>query len=144
MRWWGRTGPRRATGAVAPLLLAAALTAALATGCTARDDGTPGPDMSGVVTSTLRVGLTEWSIETGGAVPASGELAVVVTNTGAMGHDLVVEGERGTWRTPVLEPGEQHELAVTAAAGETLDLICSVSGHHAAGMRAERAVAEDG
>jgi plastocyanin len=99
--------------------------------------------MSGVVTSTLRVGLTEWSIETGGAVPAAGELTVLVTNTGATGHDLVVHGEQGTWQTPVLAAGERHELTVTAVPGETLELVCSVSGHHAAGMSAELDVAED-
>lgn len=135
----GRAVRRRATGA----LVTVSLAIALGTGCTASDDGAPAPHMSGVVTSTLRIGLTEWSIETGGAVPAAGEVAVLVTNTGAMGHDLVVEGERGTWRTPVLDPGEQHELTVTAVAGETLGLICGVSGHHAAGMSAELDVAEE-
>ncbi|GAA4725049.1 putative copper-binding protein, cupredoxin-like subfamily [Promicromonospora umidemergens] len=139
MRRRGNAVPRRATGAVVTALL----TATLATGCTATHDGVPEPGMSGAVTSTLRVGLTEWSIETGGAVPASGELTVLVTNAGAMGHDLVVEGERGTWQTPVLDPGEQHELTVTAVAGETLELICSVSGHHAAGMSSELDVVED-
>jgi hypothetical protein len=123
--------------------LLAALLTLLATGCTGPDDGAPDPAMSGVVTSTLRVGLTEWSIETGGAIPAAGELAVAVTNTGATGHDLVVRGTHGTWQTPVLAAGERHELTVTAEAGETLELTCSVSGHHAAGMSAELDVAED-
>ncbi|MFD2795805.1 hypothetical protein ACFS27_19750 [Promicromonospora vindobonensis] len=124
-------------------LPAALLTVVLAAGCTTSGDGAPDPGVSGVVTSTLRVGLTEWSIETGGAVPAAGELTVLVTNTGGTGHDLVVHGERGTWQTPVLAAGERHELTVTAVPGETLELICSVTGHHAAGMSADLDVAED-
>ncbi|MGI5187225.1 hypothetical protein ACQEVI_03670 [Promicromonospora sp. CA-289599] len=122
----------------------AVLAIALATGCTVIDDGEPTPGVSGIVTSTLRVGLTEWSIETSGAVPDAGDLTVLVTNTGATGHDLVVHGEHGTWQTPVLAAGERHELAITTEPGETLELTCSVSGHHAAGMSAQLDVAELG
>lgn len=137
-----REGVRRRTARAVLAALAALLTV-LATACAGSTEGSPDPAMSGVVTSTLRVGLTEWSIETGGAVPAAGELVVVVTNTGATGHDLVVHGERGTWQTPLLAAGERHELTVTTVAGETLELLCGVSGHHAAGMSAELGVAED-
>lgn len=132
---------RRTTTAAVPAALLATATV-LAAGCTTSEGTAPAPGMSGVMTSTLRVGLTEWSIETGGAVPTAGDLTVVVTNTGATGHDLVVHGEHGTWQTPVLAAGERHELDITAEPGETLELICSVSGHHAAGMSAELDVAE--
>lgn len=136
MRRRDSTRPRAAAA-----VLAALLAVVPALGCGGPGDA-PRPAASEAATSTLRVGLTEWSIETGGAVPASGELTVVVTNTGATGHDLIVRGTGGTWGTPVLAPGERHELTVTALAGETLELLCSVSGHHAAGMSAELDVAE--
>ncbi|WP_146252068.1 hypothetical protein [Xylanimonas oleitrophica] len=99
--------------------------------------GTP----AGEPASALRVGLTEWSIETGGAVAAAGDVTVVVTNTGATGHDVVVRGRLGDWGTPVLAPGEEHELRIQTEAGETLELVCTVTGHHAAGMTAELRVA---
>ncbi|MBO0609034.1 hypothetical protein [Myceligenerans salitolerans] len=134
--------PRRPGSLPAALLAGALLTGGLLTGCTAAADPPP-PAPSGGPTSTLRVGLTEWTIETGDAVPASGRLTVLVTNVGATGHDLIVRGSRGTWGTPVLAPGERHELTVTTVPGETLELDCSVSGHHAAGMSAELDVAEE-
>ncbi|MBE1874118.1 hypothetical protein [Myceligenerans pegani] len=136
------TRPRPSGVLPAALLAVALLTGSLLTGCAAAADA-PSPAPSAAPTDTLRVGLTEWSIETGDAVPASGRLTVLVTNVGATGHDLVVRGARGTWGTPVLAPGERHELTVTAVPGETLELDCSVSGHHAAGMSAELDVAEE-
>jgi hypothetical protein len=91
----------------------------------------------------LRVGLTEWSIVLPVHQVAPGRVALVVTNAGATGHDLVVEGVHGGWRTPVLEAGEQADLLIRTAPGETLHLDCSVPGHHSAGMHLELLVAED-
>jgi hypothetical protein len=104
--------------------------------------GSPAPER-GVVEAAdqLRVGLTEWSVETGPAVAAVGHVTLVVTNTGATAHDLVVHGTRGTWRTPVLAPGERADVAIETAAGESLHLECTVTGHHAQGMHAELRVA---
>jgi hypothetical protein len=149
------TGPavrdvrRAAHRAAVALALAGALVA-----CTPTGSGPPAPAPPGQAspagptspgttpTTTLRLGLTEWSIETGDAVPAAGEIEVVVTNTGATAHDVVVHGTQGTWGTPVLEPGESHRLDITTTAGEVLELVCSVAGHHSAGMRTDLQVAE--
>lgn len=88
----------------------------------------------GAVRDELRVGLTEWAVETGGVTAAVGEVTLQVTNAGGTAHDLVVTGEEGSWRTPVLRTGEQAELVVTTVAGEVLLLDCSLTGHHAQGM----------
>lgn len=80
------------------------------------------------------VGLTEWSIVLGEVGPAPGEVTLVVTNAGGTAHDLVVEGRHGSWQTPILGPGETHELQIIAAAGEALHFECTVPGHHGQGM----------
>lgn len=82
----------------------------------------------------IRVGLTEWSIEIAEDLFPAGTFRLVVTNTGATGHDLVVRGRGGVWGTPVIPPGQSAELEITAVAGETLEALCTVTGHHSAGM----------
>lgn len=94
----------------------------------------PRPVAAASVVDRLRVGLTEWEIGTPQVVLAAGTVTFRVTNAGSAPHDLVVRGRRGTWGTPVLDPGEQTSLVVEAVAGERLHLDCSVAGHHAAGM----------
>jgi hypothetical protein len=126
----------RRPGAAAPGALVRSLLAAtlLITGCAC----TPSTDATAQgAASEIRVGLTEWAIQTGDVLAAPGELTMVVTNTGATRHDLVVDGRAGTWRTPMLDPGERHHLTVRAEAGEQLRLTCTVTGHHAQGMHAE-------
>lgn len=83
---------------------------------------------------TVRAGLTEWSIEFSDEVFPAGTLRVAVVNAGATGHDLVIRGREGVWATPVLAPGETAELEITTVAGETLQTVCTVAGHHSAGM----------
>ncbi|MFC8923071.1 hypothetical protein [Cellulosimicrobium sp. NPDC057127] len=125
-----RTAQRAAT------LLAAVLALG---GCAGQAGDAPAD--GGPVTDHVRVGLTEWTVETGGVRASVGEVTLVVTNTGATGHDVVVQGTRGTWGTPVLDPGESHEIVVETVPGEVLDLVCTVTGHHAAGMSTTLAVA---
>lgn len=92
-------------------------------------DAVVGPD--GGPVAGVPVGLTEWTIVTGPDSPAPGDVTLHVTNAGgATGHDLVVEGSHGTWRTPLLAPGETYPLEVVTAAGEVLHLECTVAGHH--------------
>ena len=82
-----------------------------------------------------RIGLTEWEIVTEGRPFAAGDVRLVVTNAGAAPHDVAVrvEGEERAV-TPVLDPGEVHELSFVVAADERVELWCTVTGHHAAGM----------
>lgn len=113
---------------------------------TAEQAAAPNPASDQVSTEpadTLRLGLTEWSIETSATVLRPGTVAVVVTNTGGTGHDVVLTGAAGSWATPVLAPGERYELEITATPGEELELVCTVTGHHSAGMWTTLAVADE-
>jgi hypothetical protein len=113
--------------------------AVLLTGCVGDDGTTP---IHSPPSDEIRIGLTEWTIENGGAPAAPGDVRLLVTNTGATRHDLVVTGRHGTWATPYLNPGEQHELHIRVARGEDLALTCSLTGHHAQGMHASLPAAE--
>lgn len=113
-------------------LAALAATVVLA-GCSAQEQA-QAPEPSASPSDQIRVGLTEWTIHTATAVAEPGELELVVTNAGGTEHDLVVTGEFGTWRTPLIEPGDRTTLEVAADAEETLHLDCSVPGHHESGM----------
>ncbi|MGY1824925.1 MULTISPECIES: hypothetical protein [unclassified Blastococcus] len=116
----------RPARALLPLVLLAAVT-----GCTAdAPPAAPGPPGA-----EQRVGLTEWDVLTEGRPLAAGEIRLVVTNTGAAPHDLAVRvdgDERAV--TPVLDPGEAHELTFAVSADDRVELWCTVTGHHAAGM----------
>ncbi|MCW4384775.1 hypothetical protein OH146_03195 [Salinibacterium sp. SYSU T00001] len=120
----------------------AALALLLLTACAPATTG-PSPSLA-PPSSEIAIGLTEWDIVTGTAQAAAGEVRLLVTNAGATDHDLVVSGIGGTWATPELAPGEEYELLITASGGETLELDCSLTGHHAQGMYAELAVAMPG
>lgn len=119
------------TGRKRALAVVLALIGLLAAGCGVSNEvvgpvGEPGAEVP--------VGLTEWAIVLGETGPAPGPVMLVVTNAGGTVHDLVVEGRLGRWRTPMLGPGESHELQITAAAGEALHLECTVPGHHGQDM----------
>ncbi|MCF6743336.1 hypothetical protein E9529_03430 [Blastococcus sp. KM273128] len=116
----------RAARALLPLVLVAGLT-----GCSAEAP----PPPAGPPAAEQRVGLTEWEIVTEARPLSVGAVRLVVTNAGAAPHDLAVRVD-GDQRavTPVLDPGEVHELGFTVAADERVELWCTVTGHHAAGM----------
>lgn len=90
----------------------------------------------------VRIGLTDWTIETAHVVLHPGEVTILVTNTGGTAHDLRIEGALGVWGTPYLDPGESHELQITVEEGEVLELTCTMTGHRAAGMYTEVTVGE--
>lgn len=124
-------------------MVAAGLAAGVLAACEA--DGTPAGSSPGAGESpaaTVRLGLTEWSIEASATLLAPGWVDVVVTNSGGAAHDVSITGEAGTWATPVLAPGEQSELRIQAVPGEELSLVCTVGGHQAAGMHRTLSVAE--
>lgn len=129
--------------------LATGLAAASLTACGADSppDARPGAEPTPAhhdetPATTLRLGLTEWSIEASASLLAPGTVEVVVTNTGGTGHDVRITGEAGTWATPVLATGEQAELTLQTTPGEELSLDCTVAGHHAAGMHRTLTVAQ--
>jgi nitrite reductase (NO-forming) len=63
-------------------------------------------------------------------VPAGTELIVNVTNTGAMPHDLKLDGKRGT---ALLDPGEKARVSL-GIIRKGSQAWCTVPGHKAAGM----------
>jgi hypothetical protein len=118
--------------------VATATAAICLTGCS--DTHTSAPtDLAPV--DALRVGLTEWTVVVPRTPVTPGEVRLEVTNVGATAHDLVVTGTRGTWRTPLLDPGESSTLVVETADAEVLHLECRVAGHHSAGMHEKVTVA---
>ncbi|GAA1146090.1 cupredoxin domain-containing protein [Nesterenkonia lutea] len=98
---------------------------------------------SAPATSELLLGLTEWSVETGGITVLAGPVDVRVTNTGGTSHDVVIHGEQGSWATPALDPGETYEMEIFAVEGEELHLVCTLTGHEAQGMHTRIPVVED-
>jgi nitrite reductase (NO-forming) len=64
-------------------------------------------------------------------VPAGTELIVKVTNTGAMAHDLKLQG--GATGTALLDPGGTEETSL-GVMQETTQAWCTVPGHKEAGM----------
>lgn len=145
-------GPRRALLRVLLTGLAGASLAACGaepppgtgTGTSAVTSADPAPPHQDETPATsLRLGLTEWSIEASSSLLAPGTVEVVVTNTGGTGHDVRITGEAGTWTTPVLATGEQAELTLQTMPGEELSLDCTLAGHHAAGMHRTLTVAQE-
>ena len=63
-------------------------------------------------------------------IPAGTDLTLEVTNTGAMPHDLKLEGETGT---ALLDPGA-HEVIQLGAMDASAQAWCTVPGHKEAGM----------
>lgn len=107
-----------------------------------RQESAPVPDQPQAADDVVRLGLTDWTIETGEGIAAGERITVVVTNVGGTAHDVLIRGEHGVWGTPVLAPGEVHELQISAEAGEILEMVCTVTGHRAAGMHTQVRVAD--
>ncbi len=122
--------PRRTAVAALPLVLALAGCA----GATGSPGATTTPNRTAPAGNVVRVGLMEWSIPTSASYVHPGKVTLVVTNTGGTQHDLVVQGRKGRWSTPVLEPGDKARLVVHAVKSETLRLWCGEPGHRLQGM----------
>lgn len=131
-----------------PFLVLAAVTALASAGCSGSSGDAATGGQSHQTGSAqqrpvdhMRVGLTEWNIETSARQAEPGSLRLLVTNAGSTTHDLYVRGEDGTWHTRDLAPGGRQRLVVHAVAGERLHLWCSLPGHAAQGMRTTLSVA---
>lgn len=85
---------------------------------------------------SLRVLLSEWSIEIDTVRVGSGIVRVLAVNEGTLRHNLTVT-RAGTfaeiYQTRLLGPGEAVELPLLFEKGE-YDLYCAVPGHRRAGM----------
>lgn len=95
------------------------------------DDGDDGAVTAAAGSQTVEVALGEMFVEPSSiVVPVGTELTVVVTNEGAMAHDLKLMGETGT---AMLEPGETEEVNL-GVISESTEAWCTVPGHKEAGM----------
>jgi nitrite reductase (NO-forming) len=82
-------------------------------------------------TETVEVELTEMAVEPAEIeIEAGTRLVLVVTNSGAMDHDLKLNGDTGT---TMLAPGETEEVDLGVMT-ETARAWCTVPGHLEAGM----------
>jgi len=130
---WSRAD--RYFAATVALALLALVTSFVAVGAgivAVTDDG--GGGEASVATGeplTLEVTLGDLFVEPSSiTVPAGTDLTLVVTNDGAMPHDLQLADGTGT---PMLDPGESVEQAF-GVMSETTEAWCTVPGHKEAGM----------
>ncbi len=90
---------------------------------------------------TIDIELTEFEIVPGDiSVPTGVPVTFNVTNTGVAEHDFTIEGVTGT---ETLSAGESTTLEVDPLDEGTYRVICTVSGHEAAGMEATLTASAD-
>lgn len=95
------------------------------------DSGSSTPSTQVTGQQTIEVILGDIFVEPNEiTVPAGTELTLVVTNEGAMQHDLKLNGEVGT---KMLDPGETETVNL-GVFSESAWAWCTVPGHRAAGM----------
>ena len=83
----------------------------------------------GSAPAALDVTLADFSLDPNVAEIAAGG-KITLKNTGAVAHDLVVEGAKSA----MVEPGADGELVVDGVAPGKYTMYCSVPGHREAGM----------
>lgn len=132
------TPVRRVVARCAGCLLALVVSLAVA-GC---GGGSVVPPPAGPPASALKVGMVDYAFQLSAGTLRPGTVTVTATNAGSSEHDVVLsQGGREIGRSKVLPPGGKESFAVHVAPGTTVDLVCSVAGHAAMGMRASVAVA---
>jgi uncharacterized cupredoxin-like copper-binding protein len=82
--------------------------------------------------TTVPVSETEFKIALPSTDLKAGKITFDVKNDGKIPHDLAVK-ETGD-KTPLIQPGGSAKLTVTLKPG-TYELLCTVPGHEAAGMK---------
>jgi uncharacterized cupredoxin-like copper-binding protein len=115
----------------------------LAFGVLSGDDGGGGGGTKAVAAAatSANVELTEFSI-TPKVVEVAAGGSLHVSNTGAIQHNLTVEGTKIA--TANLNGGDSATLALTDLKEGTYSLLCTVAGHAAAAMTAELHVGASG
>ena len=84
----------------------------------------------------IHVEETEFKITLPGTSLKAGSYAFVAHNGGKLPHDLVIEGQGLSVKTPIYNPGQSQTLKATLKPGK-YDFFCSVPGHKQAGMNVE-------
>jgi FtsP/CotA-like multicopper oxidase with cupredoxin domain len=92
-------------------------------------------DSTSVATSSAPAAVTLADLKiTPTAVATTTSAGIHVTNTGAMQHNLAVEGT--ALATPMVDPGKSADLDLSSLAPGDYTLYCQVPGHKDAGMKA--------
>ena len=112
-----------------PLLIAAALVAALAGAATA---GVAAKSSATVKTVTAPV--REYRISLSVRHVPAGAVKLVVVNHGKLTHHIEIKGPGVTKKTPMLKPGAKATLKFTATSGK-YTIWCTIPGHAALGMK---------
>ena len=88
---------------------------------------------------TVTVQETEFKITLPSKTLKAGSYAFDAKNVGKLPHDLSIQGNGVSAKTPIFNPGQSQTLKVTLKAGK-YDFFCSVPGHKQAGMNVEVSV----
>ena len=86
----------------------------------------------------IAVTLREFAIEPAMIMASPGKVTLQVTNTGTMTHNFKVTG---LGNTKDLKPGESASLALADVKAGSYEVLCTVPGHEASGMKATLMVA---
>jgi len=113
-----------------PLLIAAALVAALAGAATAGVVA-----KSAATVKTVNATVREYHITLSVRHVPAGAVELVVVNRGKLTHHIEIKGPGVTKKTPMLKPGAKAILRFTAKAGK-YTIWCTIPGHAALGMKA--------
>jgi FtsP/CotA-like multicopper oxidase with cupredoxin domain/plastocyanin len=106
---------------------------ALAIAANALSNSEDAQSIAAVGGAGTKVTLSEFKIDPAMVTVSEGG-SVAVTNTGTVVHDLAVKGT--DVKTAMLKPGESASLDVSHLKKGDYTLICEVSGHEGAGMKA--------
>ena len=89
----------------------------------------------------IAVTLREFAIEPAMMMASPGTVTLQVTNTGTMTHNLKVTG---LGATKDLKPGESASLVLADVKAGSYEVLCTVPGHSASGMKATLMVSAGG
>lgn len=106
----------------------------------ANQDGGSGSASGGASGTVVQVQLTEFAVTMSPDTVPPGDVTFQVFNNGSVDHNFKIT-ELGV-ETAMLKPGAGEEIVVEGMDAGTYNILCSVSGHDAAGMKAVFNVAE--
>ena len=84
----------------------------------------------------MSVQETEFKITLPSTTLKAGSYAFNAKNVGKLPHDLSIQGNGVSAKTPIFNPGQSETLKVTLKPGKYY-FFCSVPGHKQAGMNVE-------
>lgn len=92
----------------------------------------------GGAAAAVTVDLADFMISPSDVQVPAGTTSITVTNSGAVPHNLSIEGGAAT---PDIDPGGTAQLDVSGLAPGDYDLVCSIAGHKESGMTGTMTVA---